>query len=332
MKNNIKNVIQFIDFLHSNIAYFNSYENQIKNFFSIHNDLSTINKKVAGNAAKAANLKHQRDELLSIIENEILLPIAQKLYAFDLGTPNKTQIWNKSIDEIAFLSNNIDSDIEVYLLEAKQRCRDVYSDTITKTILEKFLFLIYDDLRSVSFELFDLVLVNETDNIYSVLYPELTQTETTPDFNNLIEQYRADLKTAQTTGEAIGVLKYFIDDLQEKIAKSTKHEYPLLSKKYDAERIYNAFFKGKIAVCTYECFFDWFINGYKTEKITHTLKGREGKPAVAQIRKFIETITENTTDLKDGYYNNVFGLKLNNINTAKKLSLELEVKLKFCEK
>jgi hypothetical protein len=87
-----------------------------------------------------------------------------------------------------------------------------------------------------------------------------------------------------------------------------------------------------IGVCTFECFNDWFVNGYKTEQITHTLKGREKKPAVAQIRKFMETITENNIDLKDGYYNNVFKLKLNNIETAKNLDQIHEDKLKLCEK
>ena len=116
-----------------------------------------------------------------------------------------------------------------------------------------------------------------------------------------------------------------------------KHNYPLLSKKYDADKIYNAFFKGEIALCNKDCFNDWIVNGYVSVTITPTLLGKmrkNGKKgiAIAQIRKFIETITENDKDIKDGYYNNVFGLKLNNTNAAKNIDIEIEEKLKLCLK
>ncbi|MFZ4798744.1 MAG: hypothetical protein ACOYMA_14690 [Bacteroidia bacterium] len=117
-----------------------------------------------------------------------------------------------------------------------------------------------------------------------------------------------------------------------------EHTYPLLSKKYNAVKIHNTFFNGDIGLCTFECFNDWFVNRHKADKIKPTLQGRKSRTtqkttlAVAQIRKFIETITENDTDLKDGYFNNVFqDLKLMNINTAKNLTKEIEDKLKLCE-
>lgn len=140
----------------------------------------------------------------------------------------------------------------------------------------------------------------------------------------------------------------FLDYLQNKTIRTTsdptsdptktKHPYPLLSPKFDAEKVYNQFFKGEVCLCTLDCFNDWFVNGYQSEKITATLQGRISSKtdnralSKAQIRKFMEVITDNSTKLKEGYYNNVFGLKLNKTNSADNLSIEIVEKLNLCNK
>jgi len=119
----------------------------------------------------------------------------------------------------------------------------------------------------------------------------------------------------------------------------TKHDFPTINiNKYNADTVYNAFFKGIFGLCTQDCFNDWFVNGYEAEIITLLENGKlsktTGKPTkpIAQLRKFIEKITENADYTKDAYFTKVFGIKLNNIKPAKTLNPELNKLLKSCEK
>ena len=79
--------------------------------------------------------------------------------------------------------------------------------------------------------------------------------------------------------------------------------------KFDAKWIYETYIKD-VFKCSEECFNSWLKDGKPhPETIEFTLKGREGKPAIAQLRKFIETITGDTINTKDVYYKTVFGLE-----------------------
>ena len=137
--------------------------------------------------------------------------------------------------------------------------------------------------------------------------------------------------------------KSIIEKLDEEFSikdesNKKKHSFPLIDlEKYDSDKIYTQFFNGELAVCTKECFTDWFVKGYEANEIVITLRGRKGSRTgketipIALIRKFFETITGNTENIKDAYFKKVFKLELNNINTAKNLNLKYEDMLKVCE-
>jgi len=114
------------------------------------------------------------------------------------------------------------------------------------------------------------------------------------------------------------------------------HNYPKLSSKYDPKKVYDLFFTGEIALCNYDCFKDWFVDGYEAKKIKPTLKGRISsktrKEAIAfgQIRKFIETITE-TEGIGDTYFVKVFGFPKDS-NTGKNLDQVHIDNLERCKK
>jgi len=131
--------------------------------------------------------------------------------------------------------------------------------------------------------------------------------------------------------------KMLQDNLKDVDFNKIKHNFPTIDKKYNTDKIYNYFFLGVFAVCKLDSFNNWLVNGFEANKITLIKNGKisakTGKRTepIAQFRKFIETITENNTDLKDGYYMKVFDLKLNNIVTADNLSLKYIDMLKLCE-
>jgi hypothetical protein len=116
----------------------------------------------------------------------------------------------------------------------------------------------------------------------------------------------------------------------------TPHNLPLLSSKYDAKKVYDAFFKGELCLCALESFNDWFVNGYEADTITVIENGKKsvktGKPTrqIAQLRKLIEKITENTENTKDAYFDEVFKIKLNNTQTAITLNSKYNTLLKNC--
>lgn len=161
------------------------------------------------------------------------------------------------------------------------------------------------------------------------------------DIKELIIKCFGTSKTYPKSEQYISMCNYleFLNEYKENDStKGVKHKYPTIDiKKYDSDRIYNAFFKGEIAVCTIDCFKAWFVDGYISEAISFVLKGRENKPAIAQLRRFIETITGDAENTKDAYYANVFKfenkkLKLNNTKTAKNLDIIHINRLKLCEK
>ena len=119
-----------------------------------------------------------------------------------------------------------------------------------------------------------------------------------------------------------------------------KHNYPTLKTSfYDPVKIYNTFFKGVFAICNQDCFNDWIVEGYiGSEPIKLLATGRkslktgEKSIPISQFRKFIEKITGDKENTKDGYFNLIFNIKLNNIETANTLNPKYSKLLKLCEK
>ena len=92
--------------------------------------------------------------------------------------------------------------------------------------------------------------------------------------------------------------------------------------KFDAKWIFDNY-NNVVFKCSEECFNSWLKDGKQHhETIDFILKGREGKPAKAQLRKFIEKITGNSDKTKDAYYKTVFGLEIKTaqIKTATNLN------------
>jgi len=117
----------------------------------------------------------------------------------------------------------------------------------------------------------------------------------------------------------------------------TLHNFPVLSSKYDAQKVYNTFFKGEIAVCNIDCFNDWFVNKYEAETITFLLLGRKDKitktptKAKAQLISFIVAITgDSGLETKLSYYTKVFGEDVKG-SVSSGLNSKLSKLLKLCE-
>jgi hypothetical protein len=102
-----------------------------------------------------------------------------------------------------------------------------------------------------------------------------------------------------------------------------KHNLPTIdSTKFDAKWLFDTY-NNVVFKCSEECFNAWLKDGIQhPETIEFILKGREGKPAKAQLRKFIETITGDSENTKDAYYKTVFGLEIKTaqINTSTNLN------------
>lgn len=103
------------------------------------------------------------------------------------------------------------------------------------------------------------------------------------------------------------MLEYY--RISQKKHFAIKHEYPTIDKNlFDAEWIYSTYvniaFKG-----SKECFDAWLVDGIEhPDPLNWTLSKRENKPNYAQLRLFINTIT-NTDTSKDSYYNKVWSAK-----------------------
>lgn len=77
--------------------------------------------------------------------------------------------------------------------------------------------------------------------------------------------------------------------------------------------------------CSLEAFYAWFVYGkVHIEKIEFILVDKDGKPKIAQLRKFIETITGDTENTKQAYYKKVFGLT---VETSSKTANNLDKKV-----
>lgn len=144
-------------------------------------------------------------------------------------------------------------------------------------------------------------------------------TLTEKDFiNNYIEKYSLLINEIPTNEVLIKkrtsmMLKY----LENKIKQFTpnnpapeKHGYPVIDKDIfpDTDWIYYTFVN-KVFTGSKECFDAWLVNGYThPERLIWTLTSRENKPNYAQLRLFVDIIT-NTVTCKDAYFKKVWGIE-----------------------
>lgn len=90
-----------------------------------------------------------------------------------------------------------------------------------------------------------------------------------------------------------------------------KHNYPVIDKTIisNTDWIYNTFVN-KVFTGSKECFDAWLVNGYThPEPLTWTLTSRKNKPNYAQLRLFVNIIT-NTDTCKDAYFKKVWGIEI----------------------
>ena len=90
-----------------------------------------------------------------------------------------------------------------------------------------------------------------------------------------------------------------------------KHGYPVIDKDIfsDTDWIYNTFVN-KVFTGSKECFDAWLVNGYThPERLIWTLTSRQNKPNYAQLRLFVNIIT-NTDTCKDAYFKKVWGIEI----------------------
>jgi len=90
-----------------------------------------------------------------------------------------------------------------------------------------------------------------------------------------------------------------------------KHKFPVIDKTIfsDTDWIYNTFVN-KVFTGSKECFDAWLVNGYThPERLIWTLTSRKNKPNYAQLRLFVNIIT-NTDTCKDAYFKKVWGIEI----------------------
>ena len=135
------------------------------------------------------------------------------------------------------------------------------------------------------------------------------------DVRNINEAARAAANALKAWRYVIFDAQWYADNvfIDDKITppKPIKITLPKIDDtKFDAKWIFDTYVN-KVFKCSEECFNSWLKDGKQhPETIDFVLEGRQGKPAIAQLRKFIEKITGDAENTKDTYYKTVFGLEI----------------------
>ena len=106
-----------------------------------------------------------------------------------------------------------------------------------------------------------------------------------------------------------------------------KHKYPVIDKTKisDTDWIYNTFVN-KVFTGSKECFDAWLVNGYThPERLIWTLTSRNNKPNYAQLRLFVNVIT-NTDTCKDAYFKKVWGIEIKTAQIKPSVSFDKNLK------
>ena len=106
-----------------------------------------------------------------------------------------------------------------------------------------------------------------------------------------------------------------------------KHKFPVIDKTIfsDTDWIYNTFVN-KVFTGSKECFDAWLVNGYThPERLIWTLTSRENKPNYAQLRLFVNIIT-NTDTCKDAYFKKVWGIEIKTAQIKPSVSFDKNLK------
>jgi hypothetical protein len=149
----VQNLFNFIDFLHSNIDNFKSYDNIIQNLYSLDKQRNAL--KPENNfkeKLKYDEVQNELEQKFKIIDNNIIQKIKEKTIKFDIFEWNDTDtIWHNHISDIRKLKKNFtSSDVQLIIkqkekyLQFRKRTNEVYFCKNFFTYLDRTLKELFD--------------------------------------------------------------------------------------------------------------------------------------------------------------------------------------------
>lgn len=181
----IKALFRLIDYLHSNIGYYNEFNQVFNNITDLTNELKALKpKNNYSDKLKSMELKAKREPLFDLINKEIYKPIFNKVIELDIYNIQIPEtMWNWNFAEISEFKNSFDAIDVPELIQQKNK----YIEFRTKTKISKFNDLFFNDLDEILKQLFDFFKDSDQDEFKPFeigLFNEIIQqTETTPGNN-----------------------------------------------------------------------------------------------------------------------------------------------------
>jgi hypothetical protein len=153
LSDRIKNLFSFIDFLHSNIENFKSFDKTIERLYFLDEQRNAL--KPENNfkeKLKYDEVQNELEQKFKIIDNNIIQKIKEKTIKFDICDWNQTNtIWNYNISDIRKLKENFTtSDVRI-ILKQKQK----YIEFREKTDCNYFQTFFFSDMDKTLKELFN---------------------------------------------------------------------------------------------------------------------------------------------------------------------------------
>jgi hypothetical protein len=312
----IQALFQFIDYLYSNIENFKQHDKLINDTIEIILELKNLKPKDKyTDKLKYIELKKEKDKKHSIIRNHVTLPIEQTAHNLKIYDPKYPEtVWNWNFAEIVDYKARYQEDDVSQILQYKSKYLQ-----FRKKINAYFInFMFFHDLDEILKELFDYF--NDTDvDDFELLKKPISTSNRNVTLNSLYGLKKDNVKE-------------IFEQTENNPKPQIKHEYPTIDKNlYNADLIFSTYVN-KAFEGSKECFDAWLVNGMEhPDKLTWILSKREGKPNYAQLRLFINTIT-NTNTCKDTYYNKVWNAKFKtaSIDVATSFDIQLDELDKNC--
>lgn len=155
----VQNLFRLIDFFHSNIDNFKSYDSIIQNLYSLDEQRNTLKpEKNFNEKLKYDEVQNELEQKFNIINNNIIQKIKEKIIKFDICDWNETNtIWSYNISDIRKLKENFTtSDVHI-ILKQKQK----YIEFREKTNCNYFQPFFFSDMDKALKELFDYFKVSD---------------------------------------------------------------------------------------------------------------------------------------------------------------------------
>ncbi len=151
----IKNLFNFIEFLHSNIENFNRYEKEINELYLLNKERQKLNPlKNFAEKQEYDKIQLQIKDKHKVIQDNIIQPIKDKANELSICNPDESPtIWNRNITEIIELKNNFSNEDLPEIFSHKNKYLEYRTATKGETFFGLGLF--FDNLDELLKELFD---------------------------------------------------------------------------------------------------------------------------------------------------------------------------------